>query len=103
MTISASCGRGTRGSPLGQPVAEREKVEKMAQLPGERYLMQQQEGEVVLFDRYTEEEVVRYDPSDGNAGARAQKVIHDSEVLTAEEKCFAHFWAGYFYAHARGA
>lgn len=72
----------------------------MAQLPGEEYLIQQIGGVVVLFHRYTEEEIVKFDPADGNACARAQKTIHDSEALSPEEKCFAHFWCGYFYAHA---
>jgi hypothetical protein len=72
----------------------------MAQLPGENWLIQQIDGVVILFHRDTEEEVVRFDPSDGNAMAQAQKVIYDSNKLTAEEKCFAHVWSGYFYAHA---
>lgn len=71
----------------------------MAQL-GENWLIQQIGGEVILFRRYTEEEVVRFDPADANAAAQAQKTIHDSDQLTPEEKCFAHFWCGYFYAHA---
>lgn len=74
----------------------------MAKLPGERYLIQQIDGEVVLFHLYTEEELVRFDPSDANASAIAQKTIYDLEELSDEEKCFAHFWSGYFYAHAKG-
>ena len=81
----------------------------MAQLPPDgEWLIQQIGGEVVLFHRYTEEEVVRFDPSDADVCSKAQKKIHDfkSETtgveLTAEQKCFAHFWSGYFYAHATG-
>jgi hypothetical protein len=69
---------------------------------GENWLIQQIGGEVILFKRYTEEEIVRFAASDGNAAAQAQKVIYDSDQLTDEEKCFAHFWSGYFYAHATG-
>lgn len=71
----------------------------MARLPSERWLIQQQGGEVILFEDGSEREIVRFDPSDGNAAAKAQKVIFDSE-LSDEDKCFAHFWSGYFYAHA---
>ena len=73
----------------------------MAQLPGERYLIQQIAGQVILFDRNTEEEVVRFDPADPNATAIAQSVIHQSVVLNDQVKCFAHFWSGYFHAYAR--
>ncbi len=71
----------------------------MAQL-GDNWLIQQIGGQVILFERYTEEEIVRFDPADANAAAMAQKTIHDSDQLSDEEKCFAHFWSGYFYAHA---
>lgn len=72
----------------------------MAQLPPDgEWLIQQIDGQVILFQRYTEEEIVRFDPSDGNAAARAQSVIYSSD-LTDEQKCFAHFWSGYFYAYA---
>lgn len=73
----------------------------MAQLPPDGdWLIQQIGGEVILYQRYTEEEIVRFDPSDANASAQAQKVIHDSDQLTDEAKCFAHFWSGYFYGNA---
>lgn len=74
----------------------------MAQLPGERYLIQQIDQMVVLFERHTEAEVVRFDPTDPDATAKAQQTIHDSPELGEEEKAFAHFWSGYFYAHATG-
>jgi len=44
-------------------------------------------------------EVVRFSPSDANATAQAQLPIHQS-VLSEAEKARAHFWSGYFYAHA---
>lgn len=72
----------------------------MAQLPGGDWLIQQIGGEVVLFHRHTEEEVVRFDPSDADGAARAQATIHESAELDAEQKSFAHFWSGYFYAHS---
>lgn len=73
----------------------------MAQLPDGIHLIQQIDGEVVLFDSFMEEEILRVDPSDADAMARAQKTIYDS-ALSDEAKCFAHFWCGYFYAHATG-
>ena len=69
----------------------------MARLPSERFLIQQIDGKVVLFEEHTEREIVRFDPSDADATAKAQKVIHDSE-LSPEDQSFAHFWSGYFYA-----
>jgi hypothetical protein len=73
----------------------------MAVLPSEEWLMQQIDGEVVLFHRYTEEELLRFNPFDGDEAAKAQKKIYDLGELDAEDKAFAHFWSGYFYAHAR--
>jgi hypothetical protein len=72
----------------------------MAQLPGENWLMQQIGGQVILFERGTERELLRFDPADGNDAARAQFTIHLLEELNAEQKSFAHFWSGYFHAHA---
>lgn len=75
----------------------------MAQLtPDGTWLFQQIDGMAILFHRYTEEEIVRFDPSDANAAAQAQHTIYLSEQLNDEQKCFAHFWSGYFYAHATG-
>lgn len=73
----------------------------MARLPGEAWLIQQIDGDVILFNEYTEEEIVRFDPKDKNESAVAQYTIHLSK-LTDEQKSFAHFWCGYFYAHATG-
>jgi hypothetical protein len=73
----------------------------MAQLPPDgEWLIQQIGGTVIVFNRYTEEEIVRFDPSDVNAAAIAQKTIRDSNKLTDEQKCYAHFWSGYFYRNA---
>ena len=75
----------------------------MAQLPPDGdWLIQQVGGEVILFRRYTEEEIVRFDPRDSNQVAIAQGVIANTDKLDAEQKSFAHFWSGYFYAHATG-
>ena len=72
----------------------------MAQLPPDgTWLIQQVDGMVIIFNRYSEEEIVRYDVTDPNATAQAQKVIYDSE-LNDEQKCFAYFWSGYFHAYA---
>ena len=72
----------------------------MAQLPGETWLIQQIDGEVILFHRHTEQELLRFDPHDANAAAQAQRAIFLLDELDDEQKCFAHFWSGYFYAHA---
>lgn len=73
----------------------------MAQLPPDgTWLMQQIDGQVVIFHRHTEEELLRFDPSDANAAAQAQGAIHGLEVFDAEQKAFAHFWSGYFYGCA---
>lgn len=74
----------------------------MARLTHEsNWLIQQIGGEVILFHEYTEEEVVRFNPFDVDDTAKKQKVIYESTQLTDEEKCFAHFWSGYFYRSAR--
>lgn len=73
----------------------------MAQLPPDgEWLIQQIGGRVVLYNRNTEEELASFDPSSANAAAIAQGEIHFLEELTAEQRAFAHFWSGYFYAHA---
>jgi len=73
----------------------------MAQLPPDgMWLMQQIGGEVVLFHRDTEEEVARFMPGDPDGfGAALQRVGADDR-FNLEQKMFAGFWAGYFYAHA---
>jgi hypothetical protein len=73
----------------------------MAQLPPDgTWLIQQIGGKVILFHRWTEEEIVRFDPADPASFGPAQKVIRDTEELDDEQKSVAHFWSGYFYAHA---
>jgi hypothetical protein len=73
----------------------------MAQLPPNGdWLVQQIDGVVVIFHRYTEVEVVRFDPHSRDATAKAQGAIYRDTHLSDEEKSFAHFWCGYFYAHA---
>jgi hypothetical protein len=75
----------------------------MARLANGSWLMQQIGGQVILFKEFTEEEIIRFDPADANAAAQAQKVIHEDERLAEEEKAFAHFWSGYFYAYAHSS
>lgn len=73
----------------------------MAQLPPDgQWLIQQIDGTVILFERYTERELLRFDPSSADACALAQHQIHQLEELDDEQRAFAHFWSGYFYAHA---
>jgi hypothetical protein len=71
----------------------------MAQLPGGDWLVQLIGDEVVVFQRYTELEIVRYDVRDASAAAQAQAVIHGSDQLDDEQKSFAHFWCGYFHGY----
>lgn len=71
----------------------------MARLPSTRYLIQQIGDDVILFEDHTEREIVKFDPSDQRSVMTAQKAIHDSGVLSDEDKAFAHFWAGYFWAY----
>ena len=68
----------------------------MARLPSDGYLMQQIGGEAVLFQDYTEREIVRFDPADAAAAAQALEKIRASEDLGDEDKSFGCFWAGYF-------
>ena len=68
---------------------------------GDKWLIQQIGENVILFHRHTEEEIVRYPIEDKDATACAQATIAMSGRLTDEEKSFAHFWCGYFYAHGR--
>jgi hypothetical protein len=75
----------------------------MAQLPpgdDNDWLIQQNNGIVTLFERYTERELLRFDPANADETAQAQKTIYDLKELNPAQKCFAHFWCGYFYAYA---
>lgn len=73
----------------------------MAQLPPDgQWLVQQIGGEVILFERYTEEEIASWIPGDQNSIGPALKVIWESDRLDGEQKTLAAFWAGYFYANA---
>lgn len=75
----------------------------MAQLPPDgTWLIQQIGGEVILFHRYTEEEIARWNPADPMSFGPAVKTIWESDQLDGEQKSMAVFWAGYFYAHAKG-
>jgi hypothetical protein len=75
----------------------------MAQLPSEKFLVQQVGGNVLVFEKGTEREVVRFPVQDRDAVTVAQWIIHDYPEMSAEDKMFAHFWCGYFWAHAPGA
>jgi hypothetical protein len=70
----------------------------MARLPSDHYLIQQIGSDIVIFEDGTEREIVRFDVSNTNEIAQAQLKIYESE-LSPEDKCFAHFWSGYFYAN----
>ena len=73
----------------------------MAQLPPDgEWLIQQIGGEVVLFNRFTEQEIVRFNPADVHEVQTALEDAFLEDVLTLEQKCFVAFWSGYFYAHS---
>lgn len=75
----------------------------MAQLPPDgNYLIQQVGTEVILFERGTNEDLVRYPVGDANATAKAQKTISELPELSIEQRAFAHFWSGYFYGCHHG-
>jgi hypothetical protein len=71
----------------------------MAQLPSGQFLIQLIGEDVILFDRDTEEEIVKFNPTSRDEISTSQEKIHYSS-LSDQDKCFAHFWSGYFYAHA---
>jgi hypothetical protein len=67
----------------------------------EAYVREADEGRavVVTSPRGRGLEIVRFDPRDASAAARAQKNIYDSG-LSPDEKNRAHFWCGFFYGQA---
>lgn len=80
----------------------------MARLPSERYLIQQINGRVILFEEGSEREIINVPlvlsdgvTLNGDGLAKAQHDILASE-LSPEDRAFAHFWCGYFWAHAAG-
>jgi len=74
----------------------------VAQLPPDgQWLVQQIGGEVILFERDTEEEIASWVPGDPNSFGPALKVIWETDRLDVEQKAMAAFWAGYFYAYAK--
>lgn len=77
----------------------------MAQLPPDGdWLIQQNDSTVHLFHRYTGEELLAFDPADKDAVRDAVGIIYQNiDRFTDEQKAFAAFWCGYFYAHAHGA
>jgi hypothetical protein len=75
----------------------------MARLPSGNWLIQQTDGKVSLFGEWENEGcILSFDPTDADATAKAQREIYNLVELTDEDKCFAHFWSGYFHAHATG-
>lgn len=72
----------------------------MAQLPPDGQILVQLIGDdVIIFDRNTEFEYHRFNASDGNTTAIAQGEIWHDTRLSEEQRCYAIFWSGYFYAH----
>jgi hypothetical protein len=74
----------------------------MARLPSERYLIQDIGGKVVLFEGGTGRELAGFPAAFEGIALVAQRAIALDDELGDEDKCFAHFWSGYFHAHASG-
>jgi hypothetical protein len=66
------------------------------------HLIQDIGGRVVLFEEGTERELASFTAADEALALAAQQVIALDDELGDEDKCFAHFWSGYFHAHASG-
>ena len=74
----------------------------MAQLPPDgQILVQLIDNDIIIFDRNTEFEYHRYDATNADDVAIAQGEIFHDKRLTQEQRCFAIFWSGYFYGHAK--
>lgn len=71
----------------------------MATLPSSGFLVQSSGTEVFILNPHTEEELVRFNVRDPDTVAKAQQTIRELPELNDEDKSFAHFWSGYFYAH----
>lgn len=69
----------------------------MARLPSERYCIQLVGLDIVLFDEVMQEDVLTIPAQGGPELAKAQRVINEYP-MSVEDKAFAHFWCGYFYA-----
>lgn len=75
----------------------------MAQLPPDgTWLIQSIDGDVILAHRDTQEVLARWEAGDPNSFGPGLATVHADPRLTEEAKAFAAFWAGYFYAYARG-
>ena len=74
---------------------------KLAGLPPDgTILIQQNDGGISIFNQMTDEVYLTFSVKDSNALAIAQGHIWHHEKLTDEQKCFAIFWSGYFYAYS---
>lgn len=69
----------------------------MARLPSNRYCIQLVGADIVLFDDVMQEDVLTFPAQGGSELAKAQKAISEYPMST-EDRAFAHFWCGYFYA-----
>jgi len=74
----------------------------MARLPSDKYLIQMLgDDSVMLFEDFTERQLVpRFSPADPEQTRPALKAIFENEELSDEDKIFAIFWVGYFFANA---
>lgn len=72
----------------------------MARLPSGRYLIQQIGPEVILFEEYTEREIVRFDPNNADSIAAGLTAITNADI-SVEDATYALFWSGYFYAYVK--
>jgi len=73
----------------------------MARLPSLRYVMQQEGGQVTLFEDGSERVITGFDPANEAQVAASLDAIWASE-LGDEDRVFAAVWVGYFHWHAAG-
>jgi hypothetical protein len=71
----------------------------MARLPSDRFLIQCIDDVVIVFEQDGEREIARWPVRDTDKMVDGMKAVSEEDSLSAVDKAFAHFWAGYFYAH----
>jgi len=71
----------------------------MARLPSEKFLIQNIGDDVMVFEDGSEREIARWPAKNPDKMVDGMKAVSEDDSLSVVDKAFAHFWAGYFYAH----
>jgi hypothetical protein len=74
----------------------------MALLPGNMQITEIGDGQIAIIDSpgYDDEKVLfKYDGRNSRELVVMKDKIFNSDLLTDEQKFYAGFWMGYFYAH----